>query len=344
MDYYSKELDKSNLLKYIGNISQLGGIEIFEHTEGKSKGVRVAQVNTGVGLTYKVVVDRGMDIAECFFKGRAISWISKTGIVHPAYYNQFKDEKLRSFYGGLLTTCGLTNAGPWNEFNGEYEGQHGRISDIPCDNYFYETCWEGQKLALVQRGRVVQSKIFNENLVMKREIKSYFGENTIFIKTEIKNEGFEKVPLMYLMHMNFGYPILSKDTKVKLDSKSITPRDNNAKKGLGSIFEFKDPTENFKEEVYFVDLKTDKSGFAKIYLYDDLYENYGLVISYKKEDFKNLTIWKMLGYNDYVLGIEPGNCNPLGRVEASEKNELEFIEPGQSRSFNLSLEFISKNT
>ena len=46
------------------NPAQLGGIETSVLDNGPGRGVRVAWVNTGGGLRYKVVIDRGLDIAD----------------------------------------------------------------------------------------------------------------------------------------------------------------------------------------------------------------------------------------------------------------------------------------
>ena len=51
----------------ICNTAQVGGIETSILDNGLGKGVRVAWVNTGTPLRYKVVIDRGMDIAEAFY-------------------------------------------------------------------------------------------------------------------------------------------------------------------------------------------------------------------------------------------------------------------------------------
>jgi len=337
MKYYSWELDRSNIHKYVGSISQIGGIDQYEYVDGKAKGVRVSSVNTGSGLNYKVLVDRGMDIDECTFNGKPISWLSKTGVVHPSYYNQFEDEKLRTFHGGLLTTCGLTNVGP----SSRDEGLHGRISDTPAEKYSYNTFWKDDQYELVQSGEVTQSKIFNENLTMKREIKSYLGENKIFINTDVVNNGLKKVPLMYLMHMNFGFPLLSEKTELIINYDHIIPRDEVAKMGLKRFFEFQEPTLNFNEEVYFVDVTTDEFGFAEVYLYNNsIGKKFGVKIRYKKAELSHLTIWKILGgQGEYALGIEPGNCNPIGKVAAEKNKVLKFINPGETKSFNVELEF-----
>ena len=36
----------------------------------------------------------------------------------------------------------------------------------------------------------------------------------------------------------------------------------------------------------------------------------------------------MVGLQDYVVAIEPGNCIPEGRLEARKNNRLQMLKPG----------------
>lgn len=69
----------------------------------------------------------------------SVSWISKTGVVSPAYYEKDGKNFLRGFFGGLVTTCGLKNIG---RAYGEM-GLHGRISNTPAENISKYCAWEG---------------------------------------------------------------------------------------------------------------------------------------------------------------------------------------------------------
>jgi hypothetical protein len=48
-----------------------------------------------------------------------------------------------------------------------------------------------------------------------------------------------------------------------------------------------------------------------------------------------------MGFGDYVLGIEPGNCLPEGRVKAREAGRLRMLSPGESEQFFISLRVIA---
>src|SRR3989304_1472415 len=80
------------------NPAQLGGIETSVLDNGPGRGVRIAWVNTGGGLRYKVVIDRGLDIADAEFMGQSLTWHSYGGVVAPQHAYNRALEWLRGFY------------------------------------------------------------------------------------------------------------------------------------------------------------------------------------------------------------------------------------------------------
>jgi hypothetical protein len=64
----------------ISNAAQLGGIETSVIDNGLGRGTRIAWINTGTGLRYKVVIDRAMDIADALYNQHSLAWLSSTGI------------------------------------------------------------------------------------------------------------------------------------------------------------------------------------------------------------------------------------------------------------------------
>ena len=78
---------------------------------GVGRGTRIAWINTGTGLRYKVVIDRAMDIADAFFNQYGLVWLSQSGITSPQPFSDKGISWLRTFGGGLLTTCGLSHVG-----------------------------------------------------------------------------------------------------------------------------------------------------------------------------------------------------------------------------------------
>ncbi len=111
MKLYGRNLSKQEFLRYAGGVSQVGGIESGELSEGTSRGVRTVTVKTAGGLEYVIVPDCGMNIASCSYKGVPICWRSGTGSTNSGLYDPQLSGWLRSFNGGLLVTCGLSQIG-----------------------------------------------------------------------------------------------------------------------------------------------------------------------------------------------------------------------------------------
>ena len=94
-----------------------------------SGGVRIAWINTGAGLRYKVVIDRGLDVADAEYNGQSLTWHSFTGITAPRPALARGYDWLKGFYGGLVVSCGPLNTGePFTEAGAEF-GLHGTHSN-----------------------------------------------------------------------------------------------------------------------------------------------------------------------------------------------------------------------
>ena len=66
-----REWSRAELLAHVGDLSQLAGVRLGEWSEGTERGVRTADVRTGSGLEFTVLLDRGMDIGPAAYRGRA---------------------------------------------------------------------------------------------------------------------------------------------------------------------------------------------------------------------------------------------------------------------------------
>ena len=111
---FNKQYTKRELKSYIGDMSQIADARYSEIKTGRGKGVSVVDMKTGGGLNISVLPDRGMDLAWAEYKGVPFGYISNTGVVSPAFFDENGMNYFRNFTAGLLTTCGLCNVGPVN--------------------------------------------------------------------------------------------------------------------------------------------------------------------------------------------------------------------------------------
>lgn len=294
-------MDKRELLKVVGSVEQIGGIRDFTFNDGKAKGVRAIEVNTG-NLRFTVLPDRCMDIAQADYRGNAISWISKTGITAPQYYE--KDEKnwLKGFYGGLITTCGLDNIGRPREGH----GLHGRIANTPAQKVSVRADWVEDEYIMQISGEMRDSMVFGHNLVLKRTITAKLFADEFTVEDVIINEGFEAQDIALCYHCNFGYPLVREGAKIV---------------GVpGEIGDITGPIHGKEEEC----LEVEMAGHTLTAGIEN--GEIGVYLTYNEDTLPKFLVWKMLGESEYVVGLEPRTTNYGGQNIASN-NEFVKLEP-----------------
>ena len=109
--------------------AQVGGIESYEIADGAGRGVRALCVNTGGGLRYRVLVDRGLDIDHAFHNQHSLVLLPHKGVTRASRAYDKGLEWLKSFPIGLLTSCGPSNIGPATKDGDEELGLHGPHSN-----------------------------------------------------------------------------------------------------------------------------------------------------------------------------------------------------------------------
>jgi hypothetical protein len=324
----------------ISHSSQLGGIETSILDNGLAKGTRIAWINTGTGLRFKVVLDRGMDIVDAFYNEHSLAWISHNGVTSPQPFSDEGIDWLKTFSGGLLTTCGLSNVGGPNEDEYGKRGLHGRISNIPAE---IESIIQPDpllgKMEMSITGILKESTVFGANLELRRTISCTLGESIIRINDEIINRGNTKVPVMVLYHVNFGYPLVDEGAKIvwegdwkARDAKSEEIFiDSNDFKTCPPALSAHDAT---GEAAAFIEMTSDKDGYCNCGIQND---KIGLHVNlkYQKNQLPAFCNWQHWGKGEYVTGLEPGTNLPIGQKQAREDRTLQFLEPFETKSINL---------
>jgi hypothetical protein len=340
---YNQSWERQEILRRVGHVEQVAGIKLVEAADGKERGTRILQVWTGTGFFFHVLADRALDISVCRYQGVPIGWLSSVGEAHPAYYEPDRFGWLRSFQGGLLVTCGLDQFGSPSSDAGDELGLHGRISNLPARSVGYRTYWaetehEGSRYELEITGEVRQTRVFGENLVLRRSISTQLGSNKIQIQDVVTNEGFMPHPHMILYHFNMGFPLVSEDSFIELETEETVPRDKDAEPGLAKCRNFQPPTPEYREQVFRHRPVADAIGRIRAELKNPRL-GLGLRLSYDSTNLPYLFQWKMMGEGTYVLGIEPANCGVIeGRAAARERSDLPQLAAGESRRYDLEVE------
>ncbi|MCD4670845.1 MAG: aldose 1-epimerase family protein [Actinomycetia bacterium] len=346
MKIFGKEISRQELQQKTGDISQLGGIRSYELNDGVSRGIRAVDIKSPCGLEFTVLPGRGMDISSLSYKSVPIAWRSATRETSPVYYESRGLEWLRTFYGGLLTTCGLTTTGSPSEDNGEELGLHGRIANIDAENVLADGYWEGDRYKMWIQGKVREARVFGDKLELSRKITTWMDEPKIIIEDTVENIGNVTSPIMILYHVNIGFPVVDNGAELLEAKAKVTYRDDEAKEGYADFNKFTEPVRGFKEQCYFHDIEADDDGNSNIAIVNRGFNNgsgIGIWMKFKKDTLPLMTQWKQMGMGEYVCGIEPCNSPVGGRKAEREKGTLKFIEPGEKVSFRLEFNILKSN-
>ncbi|HUV05301.1 MAG TPA: aldose 1-epimerase family protein [Armatimonadota bacterium] len=341
---YGKDYSKKELLARVGDISQIAGVRLCTLADGVEHGVRAVDFRTGSGLDFSVLVDRGLDISTAAYKGQPLAWRSSTGDVSPALYEEPGFGWLRSFYGGLLVTCGLTYAGAPSVDKAKALGLHGRVSNLPASHVSADAAWQDDEYIIWACGRVRETAVFGENVELQRCITARLGEPRIWICDRVTNLGYQETEHMILYHMNIGFPVIDEGSRLIAPVKSSRPRDADAEMEKELYASFPAPAAGFRERVYYLDMAEAADGTVTAALVNpDLNsgEGFGMYVKYPKRELPKFSEWKMTGEGTYVVGLEPGNCWVEGRPKERELGTLQFLSPGESREYRLEIGVLS---
>lgn len=328
--------NRKDLLERVGSVSQIGGLRKVVLQDGVEKGVEAVEFKTGSGLEFDVLLDRGMDISSARFRGANLAWRSPVGDAHPSRFEETGLGWLRIFPGGMVTTCGLTYMGAPGPDGDQDLGLHGRYTSLPASNVCQWEGWEGEDYILRLSGEMREAVLFGDNQVLRRVIESKLGSSTFTLRDSVTNEGCRPTPHMILYHCNFGYPLLDEKTVLETPHTRIEPRDAEAADGLEDACRFGGPVSGYKEKVYFHHLEHDSDGYISAYLKNPvLLGGISLELRYRPDQLPHFTQWKMIGQQEYVVGLEPGNARVLGRANERKAGRLITLEPGETRSYQL---------
>ena len=333
--------EKSQYLKKVGDLSCLYGIYDITYNSGKAKGVHAYEVKNGKQLKLTIFADRGMDIPLLEYKGYNVGFLSKSGLSSPFSYRYTPDGAdsfLRQFSAGFLTTCGITFSGAVCTDEGKQLPLHGRISNTIAENVYVCHEEENDEVVLKLCGDVRESKIFEENMVLHRQMKVYTESNRIKIKDIVENQGFQKQPVVMIYHVNFGYPLLDTGAKLYFSASEVEPQTEFAKQGLDLYNIIEEPEDCREEQCYYhYGQKEPKNSFAMIYN-----EKLGIavVVKYDAEQCPIMCEWKSMQAGDYALGLEPTTNGTKGRASIKEAGKLKELEGQESCEFSFEFLFL----
>ena len=304
-------MDKQALLSRVGSVQQVASVRPVSFEEGRARGTAGYLVTNGE-MSFTVMAEKCLDIAELQYKGRNFSFLSKPGLIGRNHFDTNGQEALRSIMGGLFFTCGLENICAPCTIDGKDYPMHGRIRTTPAEHLQADARWEGEEYLLSIAGEMREAELFGENLVLRRQITTRLGSKSIEVVDEIENQAFRDEPIMLMYHFNIGYPILSEQAEVLLPSVKVTPREAASAPHVERWREVESPAPNASEYVFIHELAADSDGntFAAIFNHQS---GLGIQLEFNKRFLGHFMQWKSMAAGDYVIGLEPSNSSVYGK-------------------------------
>lgn len=343
---YGRQWTRRELERHVGDIGQIGGVCRLSYKEGRKAGMELAQFRTGTGFNFNVSLGQGMDISMAEYQGQPLAWRGSPGDVAATYYESQGRGWLRSFPGGLVKTCGLTNVGAACIDQGRELGMHGRIGNLPAENVWVDGAWQGDEYMMWAQGKLRETTVFGENLLLTRRITARLGESKVWIDDVVENQGAYAQEFMLLYHINLGFPVVAHGSELLTPPTIVVPRDADAEDGKELYARFYEPRASYREKVYYHDVEPDDDGYVHVAIINRQHNagrGLGVYVRYKKGELTRLIQWKMLDERTYVVGLEPANCLVEGRDKERERGTLSTLKPGASKSFHLEIGVLPDN-
>jgi hypothetical protein len=304
-------------------------------TEGRANGTRALLVSAPSGLDVTLLPDRGMDIGAARYRGVPLAWVSPVGVVHPA---SFQDHDwLRSFHGGLLTTCGVSNVGPAAAVRGQLEPMHGRFSNIPADNVSWSVTATDDGPEIVASATVRETTVYGSNIAVHRTVTLPAGSAAVHVSDRVVNEGWSDHDLMLLYHVNVGYPLLDDHAELVAGSGATVPLNAAARAAHGSEKRFSAPVIGAEPEVFSHEVSVGRNSVA---VWNDSVQGgpgLGLAVEFAADELPYLLQWRMPGEGTYVMGLEPSTTLGQGYEAERKAGRTDVVRPGEQRHFSITV-------
>lgn len=327
--------DKRYVTARVGSREQIAYARRSTVNEGKADGMRIIHVENGGGVSCVLLESRCLDIARLAYRGVNLGFLAKPGLVAPHYCSPLSGEFTRYFQAGMLYTCGLDNVGPDGSNSRGALPMHGRLGMTPAEEVSSVVDWDDQMIKI--KGKIRQATLFGENLLLERSLLIPLYGKEILIEDSVENVGFKKEEIMLLYHINFGWPLLSEDTLLKVkNDEYVVPRDQDAKKGIDTWNTFEAPMDEYPEQVFYHRPMCSDDEMTHVCVWNKKLE-LGVNISFDPKILPYLIEWKSMAAGDYALGIEPSTCYVGGRDEEKKAGRMQLLEPGEKKKITINL-------
>jgi hypothetical protein len=348
-------LSRLELARRVGDFSQVFGVELMTLADGRERGGRLLRFSTGSGLSFDILVDRAMDLAGMTYLGLPLGWHSPTGFRSPWLHEVDGEDGLgwlRSF-SGMMNSCGLDHIMAATEDSSDhycypdrariFHNLHGRLSYQPARLTGYGERWDGERCWLYAQGEIRQAAVYGENLLLERRIEAEVGTDTVTFSDRVTNLGFYPTPHALLYHINLGWPVVDRETRLMgpIKSTPFTVHDPEAT-DVGP-FHQAEPRSDFYQQVYEHEVVAEADGTARAALVNSRFQSpagqtgLALEIAYDSRTMPALFQWQNLQEGNYVVAMEPATVHGGTRAQWLQRGEMQILDHGQGRDYWLAI-------
>jgi len=351
MRVFNSTIPKRELLRRVGNLAQVGGVQLLSHEQGYARGGRFLDFRTGSGLRFSVNVDRGMDPGYAEFNGASLAWLPPKLFPAPTFWENDDHAWVRFILGGLCNTAGLVTIGNpqtvdvshfrFHSRSEDRYGTHDRVAILPASHFNFGERWEGERCFLWAEGSVRQEIVYGENLLLTRRYEAELGRSSFTLRDVVRNDGFYPTPHQLLYHFNIGYPVVDEGAELLA---SVTAD------VAGSIFEedkgpseryrrFSAPEERFFAEGYELPMAIGADGRVAAAVVNRGFKGIdgglGVQLRYDPTTLPVYLEWRMMGEGLYAVGMEPSTNGFQTIPQLIDAGYPIMIEPGEERTYQL---------
>lgn len=321
----------------LGSTQQLIDVARVTYEDGPARGGTGLIIRNPAGFSVELMIDRALDIGWADAAGVPLAWRSPLGRVAGTRHEPHGGGWAQTFGGGLLATCGLSSTGAPSDIDGIHYGLHGRVGHLPAQ----QVTWNLEDTdeigpAIVVRGTMVEAALGQPTLVLNRTVQLSTSRPILRVVDRVSNESYSPAGHMFRHHYNFGYPLVSGDAEILVNSAKHINRDsgNTVPEQLRLPLEV--ATETVPEQVWSCFPEQDSELEANL---TNREGSTKLSVRYGGSGFDRLLVWRNASPGINVLGIEPSTSDDDGRLAAAQKGDLIWLAPGESRSYFSEVEF-----
>ncbi|MBS6947450.1 MAG: DUF4432 family protein [Bifidobacterium scardovii] len=322
---YSSRALPSDIRRLVPVQDQLFKVGHFICDQGPAAGASIVEVHNPAGISFEAYGDRCLDIGWADACGIPLAWTSSRGDIASTRYEPHGSGWVRTFPGGLLSTCGLSSTGMPSESHGISYGLHDRIGHIPADNINWRVDVDDGERFIIIEGDAVQTGLGCDTLELHRVIIASTERPILTVEDVVTNRGYRRAGHMMRHHCNFGYPIVRPGSTVDSSASIVGSRETSTH--IESFPFSLEVHDHAREQVLYCRPHNESEWCTTCVTAPD---GTWVSVSQQTDTWPMLVIWRDASEGVNVLGIEPSTSRDAGRDQAERDGEVLWLEPSES--------------